>query len=69
MKDLLDFTFQSFWHFIGVFIIITLPFNFISTMTKTLINGANVKRHGWNPNDKKEKQEEDKDETKPYINK
>ncbi len=51
----LDFTFQSFWHFIGIFMLITIPFNFLSKMTKILMESNNVKRHGWNPNEKPSK--------------
>ena len=51
----LDFTFQSFLHFIGIFMLITIPFNFLSKMTKILMDSNNVKRHGWNPNEKSSK--------------
>ena len=66
IQDFLTFTFQSFWHFIGVFMIITIPFNFITRMTKILMDSINVKKHGWNPTEKSNK-ETNEDETKDEL--
>ena len=59
LQDFLTFTFQSFWHFIGIFMLITIPFNFITKMTKIFMDSFNIKKHGWNPTEKTKEEDEE----------
>ncbi len=59
MIDILNFIFTDFWHFLGAFILVTVPFNFVTKMTKILIDGRNTRLHGWNPTQPTTKEEAD----------
>lgn len=64
MIDLLNFAFQSFWHFIGVFILITIPFRFVISLLRTIGDWHISRKHGWRPKavtSQKETNDEDDD--------
>ncbi len=47
MLEILDFIFQSFWTFLGSFIILWLPFQFLQNVLRIITHARNVKIHGW----------------------
>lgn len=61
--DLLNLAFQSFWHFIGVFLLITIPFRFVISLLRTLGDWHIARKHGWRPKGAKSlKEKEDENE-------
>ena len=36
LQTFLEFTFTSFWHFVGVFMLVTIPFNFTFRVIKVI---------------------------------
>lgn len=59
--NLLEFAFQSFWHFLGVFVLITIPFRFVISLLRTIGDWHVARKHGWKLKVEKELKEEDND--------
>ncbi len=53
MKELLDFTFQSAWHFIGMLILlnvwITVPLHIAFKFWNRFMRMLMIRKHGWPP--------------------
>ena len=49
MMDLLNFTFQSFWHFIGVAILLGMVLNSILFIYNRAFRHYNIRKHGYPP--------------------
>lgn len=47
--EFLQFTFQSFWHFIGTAILLGGVLNFIFVMWNRFWRHWNIRKHGWPP--------------------
>ncbi len=49
MQQILDFVFQSFWHWLGSFILLTIPFRFVIALIREISDFFNTRKHGWKP--------------------
>jgi D-alanyl-lipoteichoic acid acyltransferase DltB (MBOAT superfamily) len=49
MMDFLTFTFQGFWHFLGVAILLGMVLNFILAMYNRTFRHYNIRKHGYPP--------------------
>ena len=49
METILEITFSSFWHFIGVLILVSLPFQFVWICLQRIVRGININKNGWPP--------------------
>jgi len=49
MIEFLQFTFQNFWTWLGVMILIGVPVNFCLRVISRLIRSSNIKAKGWPP--------------------
>jgi len=43
----LEFMFQSFWHFVGCFMVIGVPFKFILSMYIRTVRFFTIRKHGY----------------------
>jgi hypothetical protein len=57
--DFLQFAFQSFWHFVGVLILVAIPFNTLVAVIRAFSDWMNINKHGWNPYSKTEKNKDE----------
>lgn len=49
MNEILKLTFQSFWHFCGMMMILGSVLNFIFLIYNRTIRHLNIRKHGWPP--------------------
>jgi hypothetical protein len=49
MIELLNFIFQSFWHFLGFMILFAVPFRFVISLIRIISDWHNTRKHGWRP--------------------
>jgi len=49
MMTFLEFTFTSFWHFIGMLIMISLVSNFLAKVWNRFWRHLNIRKHGYPP--------------------
>lgn len=52
MLDILNFAFQSFWHFIGCLLIVTMCLRFPIAFIRSISDWHNTRKHGWKPSNK-----------------
>ena len=50
MIEFLEFTFRSFWTFIGVLILISVPLNFLFKMWNRFWRHMSIRKHGYPQN-------------------
>jgi hypothetical protein len=48
MLEILNFAFQSFWHFLGCVIILGVIVNAPTALVRAIFEGINTRKHGWN---------------------
>lgn len=49
MIQFLNFTFQGFWTFVGMVILIGMPLNFLNAIITLLIRHRTIRKHGYPP--------------------
>lgn len=49
MIEILEFTFQSFWHFIGVLILMVIPIDALLKVFNRFFRHWNIRKHGYPP--------------------
>ena len=49
MQSLIEFIFQSFWHWLGALMLMIVPFNFIVSMIREFSKWSIARKHGWQP--------------------
>ncbi len=49
MMTFLEFTFRSFWTFIGVLILISVPLNFLFRVWNRFWRHLSIRKHGYPP--------------------
>lgn len=49
MMEFLIFTFQSFWHFVGVVILLYVPVEILKFAINRPLRHRNIMKHGWPP--------------------
>ena len=49
MNQLLEITFSSFWHWLGMMFLLYLPFNFAFRCWNRWLRSRNIKEQGWPP--------------------
>ena len=49
MKEFLEFTFTNFWHFLGMLILIGMPFRFVMFLYNRLLRHFTIRKYGYPP--------------------
>lgn len=49
MITLLEFTFRSFWHFMGVLILVCVPVCTLATAWQMIMRHLSIRARGWPP--------------------
>lgn len=47
ITHLIDIAFQSFWSFVGVIILISIPLEFLVSIIKQIAKWHIARKHGW----------------------
>ncbi len=49
MDNLLEITFSSFWHFVGMVVLLSVAASFILSGWSHFLRMLNIRKHGWPP--------------------
>ena len=49
LETLINYAFQGFWQFVGVYLLILIPFRFGIQLFKATSEWSNTRKHGWDP--------------------